>query len=129
MVDSSVDVCDLMIRLLCAECSDRACAESESETWSHSKLMDCIRKPIAEVDIHLRRIAPRGVNDCDSFTTEGKGDLPDGYPMSCANCSHVGDKENCPYEPRIHIDTYKIGDELDAEWKVTNIITHKEEKP
>ncbi len=43
MVDSSVDVCDLMINLLCAECPNRACAEDESEIWSHSRLMDCIR--------------------------------------------------------------------------------------
>ena len=43
-MDSSVDVCDLMINLLCAECPDKECAEDESEIWSHSKLMDCIRK-------------------------------------------------------------------------------------
>ena len=43
MVDSSVDVCDLMISLLCAECPNKACAEDESEIWSHSRLMDCIR--------------------------------------------------------------------------------------
>lgn len=48
MVDSSVDVCDLMINLLCAECPNRACAENESDDqdepiWSHSRLMDCIR--------------------------------------------------------------------------------------
>ena len=42
-MDSSVDVCDLMIRLLCAECPDRTCAESDDEV-DHSKLMDCIRK-------------------------------------------------------------------------------------
>lgn len=48
-MDSSVDVCDLMIELLCAECPSRACAENESDDqgepiWSHSKLMDCIRE-------------------------------------------------------------------------------------
>ena len=42
-MDSSVDVCDLMIRLLCAECPDRECAESDYEI-DHSKLMDCIRE-------------------------------------------------------------------------------------
>jgi len=46
MVDSSVDVCSLMIQLLCVKCPDRACAEDDGEggIWSHSKLMDCIRK-------------------------------------------------------------------------------------
>ncbi len=48
-MDSSVDVCDLMIRLLCAECPDRVCAgetgdEDRGSTWTHSKLMDCIRE-------------------------------------------------------------------------------------
>ncbi len=47
-MDSSVDVCDLMINLLCTTCSDRACAEDEGQhdepIWSHSKLMDCIRE-------------------------------------------------------------------------------------
>ncbi|KKN29418.1 hypothetical protein LCGC14_0844470 [marine sediment metagenome] len=48
-MDSSVDVCDLMISLLCAECPDRDCADDKSDDkgepiWSHSKLMDCIRE-------------------------------------------------------------------------------------
>lgn len=45
-MDSSVDVCDLMIRLVCAPCSNRACAEDDGSKsiWSHSKLMDCIRE-------------------------------------------------------------------------------------
>ena len=45
-MDSSVDVCDLMINLLCASCPDRECAEDDGDggLWSHSKLMDCIRK-------------------------------------------------------------------------------------
>ncbi len=50
-MDSSVDVCDLMINLLCAECPDRACAEDDGEgdgPWSHSKLMDCINKDFKE---------------------------------------------------------------------------------
>lgn len=47
MVLSSVDVCDLMIQLLCAECSDRACADDDiEEIWSHGKLMDCIRQHV-----------------------------------------------------------------------------------
>ncbi len=46
MVDSSVDVCDLMINLLCAKCSDRSCADDDGAggIWSHSKLMNCIRE-------------------------------------------------------------------------------------
>ena len=54
MVDSSVDVCDLMIRLLCAECPERpTCADESGDIdvedtfnlrWSHSKLMDCFKK-------------------------------------------------------------------------------------
>ena len=48
MVDSSVDVCDLMIELLCKGCTHQCPSEpSDDETveiWSHSKLMDCIRK-------------------------------------------------------------------------------------
>ena len=52
-MDSSVDVCDLMINLLCTTCSDRACAENKSDDqgepiWSHSKLMDCIKKDFKE---------------------------------------------------------------------------------
>lgn len=48
-MDSSVDVCDLMINLICAPCSNRECADNQSDDqgepiWSHSKLMDCIRK-------------------------------------------------------------------------------------
>ena len=48
-MDSSVDVCDLMINLLCAECPDRECADDKSDDdgepiWSHSKLMNCIRE-------------------------------------------------------------------------------------
>ena len=53
-MDSSVDVCDLMINLLCTSCSDRACAESDDEV-DHSKLMNCIRKDFREataVGIH-----------------------------------------------------------------------------
>ncbi len=47
MVLSSTDVCDLMIQLLCAECSDRACADDDiEEIWSHDKLMDCIRQHV-----------------------------------------------------------------------------------
>jgi len=47
MVLSSTDVCDLMIRLLCQECSDRACADDDiEEIWSHGKLMDCIRQHV-----------------------------------------------------------------------------------
>ncbi len=49
-MDSSVDVCDLMINLLCTECPDRECAEDDSgDHWSHSKLMDCIRKREREI--------------------------------------------------------------------------------
>lgn len=43
-MDSSVDVCDLMIRLLCAECQDKITCLGDEEVWSHSKLMDCIRE-------------------------------------------------------------------------------------
>jgi len=47
MVLSSVDVCDLMIQLLCTGCSDRACADDDSgEIWSHDKLMGCIRQHV-----------------------------------------------------------------------------------
>jgi len=47
MVLSSVDVCDLMIQLLCTGCSDRACADDDcGEIWSHGKLMDCIRQHV-----------------------------------------------------------------------------------
>jgi len=46
MVLSSVDVCDLMINLLCSKCTNRECAEDDGAGghWSHSKLMDCIRQ-------------------------------------------------------------------------------------
>lgn len=93
---------------------------------------------LAEVDIHIRRVnEPTGVNNCNSFTTEGKGDIPDGYPMSCANCSNVADEEKCPFEPRIQIYTIKVDESgasigrhlLDlplrlglGNWKVTNLI-------
>ena len=47
-MDSSVDVSDLMVELLCkGGCSDKECAESDGMDggpWSHSKLMDCIRR-------------------------------------------------------------------------------------
>ena len=50
MVDSSVDVCDLMIELLCKGCTHQCPSEpSDDETveiWSHSKLMDCIRQHV-----------------------------------------------------------------------------------
>lgn len=47
MVLSSSDVCDLMIELVCKECSDRACADDDfEEIWSHGKLMDCIRQHV-----------------------------------------------------------------------------------
>lgn len=50
MVDSSVDVCDLMIELLCEGCPDSSdCLHREedgSDVWSHSKLMDCIRQHV-----------------------------------------------------------------------------------
>ena len=87
------------------------------------------------VEIHIRRVTPRGVNDCDSFTTEGKGDIPDGYPMDCANCSNVADKEKCPYEPRLQTRTIKVGNTHKSdgsfgsdlgEWTVSHIIGHKE---
>lgn len=44
-MDSSVDVCDLMINLLCTDCPDRACAESDY--IDHSKLMNCIRRHVS----------------------------------------------------------------------------------
>ena len=54
MVDSSVDVCDLMINLLCTECPDRKCAEDDSgDHWSHSKLMNCIRKNYIKPELYL----------------------------------------------------------------------------
>lgn len=126
MVDSSVDVSDMAVRLFCEPCPNRECAEDQGEAliWSHSKLIECMKKPFNVAEIHLRRTTPRGVNDCDSFTTEGKGDIPDGYPMSCANCSLVGDKENCPYEPIMHVDTYTVGDKLD-EWTILNILARR----
>ena len=141
-MDSSVDVCDLMINLLCTECPDRACAENDrgEPIWSHSKLMSCIRKPIHEVDIHIRRTVPKP--RCKSF--EPTGDIPAGYPHACCNCSYAGDKEKCPYEPIIQIRTIKLGnmtgrgvyhvtqasnesfsEEVD-EWTVTNIIGRRE---
>ena len=47
MVLSSTDVCDLMIELVCKECSDKACREDDfEEIWSHGKLMDCIRQHV-----------------------------------------------------------------------------------
>lgn len=47
MVTSSTDVCNLMIQLLCHECSDQACADDDiEEIWSHDKLMDCISKHV-----------------------------------------------------------------------------------
>lgn len=47
MVDSSVDVCDLMIALLCrGGCPNKECVDDDGAggIWSHSKLMDCIRE-------------------------------------------------------------------------------------
>ncbi|MCK4698096.1 MAG: hypothetical protein KAT53_07330 [Dehalococcoidia bacterium] len=36
-----------MIELVCAGCSDRACAEDDiEEIWSHDKLMDCISRHV-----------------------------------------------------------------------------------
>ncbi len=136
MVESSVDVCNVMIRLLCSTCSDRECADDDGQgdgPWSHSKLMTCIEKPIHEVDIHIRRTVPKP--RCKSF--EPTGDIPAGYPHACCNCSYAGDKEKCPYEPIIQIHTLKLSSITgrgayhlaqaancfsDDEWTVTNII-------
>ncbi len=58
MVESCSEVSDLMVELLCkGGCSDKECAESDGMDggpWSHSKLMDCIRKgfKVAAVAIH-----------------------------------------------------------------------------
>ena len=47
MVDSCSEVSDLMVELVCTPCSDRECSESDGMDggpWSHSKMMNCIRK-------------------------------------------------------------------------------------
>ncbi len=47
-MDSSVDVCDLMIELLCTGCpEEELCRNVDgdgTEGWTHSKLMNCIRE-------------------------------------------------------------------------------------
>lgn len=89
-MDSSVDVCDLMIRLVCAPCSNRACAEDDGSKsiWSHSKLMDCIREYV--------KVRPWLVfTDADIISTfEGLRDggvleykIPDGFNIK----EHVAD--------------------------------------
>jgi len=89
MVLSSVDVCDLMIQLLCTECSDRACADDDSgEIWSHDKLMGCIRQ-------HVKVRAWLAWIDSDIIATfnnlEEQGVLEDKIPEGFDIKEHVKD--------------------------------------
>ena len=137
-MDSSVDVSDMAVRLFCEPCPNRECAEDQGEDliWSHSKLIECMKKPIHEVDIHIRRTLPKP--RCASF--EPTGEIPAGYPHACCNCSYVGDKDKCPYEPIIQIHTLKLSNITGRgayhiaqasncfsgdSWTVTNIIARR----
>lgn len=89
MVTSCTDVCSLMIELVCAGCSDRACAEDDiEEIWSHDKLMDCISRHV--------KVRPWLVfTDADIVSTfenlEEQGVLQDKIPEGFDIKEHVKD--------------------------------------